>query len=234
MTEFVMIVPSRGRPTAAEELAQVFADTCQADTLLVFAVDDNDETQDEYIATAQRFNDVAIGLVSQPSTMVHALNQAAMGIINTMIPPPFAVGFMGDDHRPRTVGWDKSYLDALRDLGTGIVYGNDLLQGENLPTQCAMTTDIPRMLQYIAPPNLRHLWVDNFWMMLGSQCRCLRYLPEVIVEHMHPVANKNHWDDGYARVNAPEVYQADHDAFRFYVENRFGHDVAALKAMIGQ
>jgi hypothetical protein len=90
---------------------------------------------------------------------------------------------MGDDHFPRTHGWDQAYLDALRELGTGIVYGNDLLQGHRLPTQCAMTADIVRRWGYMALPTLRHMYVDNFWRDLGNAADCLRYLPEVVVEH---------------------------------------------------
>ena len=144
--------------------------------------------------------------------MVKALNFSAM-YRATDDNPPFAIGFCGDDHRPRTVGWDQAYLDALREMGTGIVYGNDLLQGEALPTQVAMTSDIIRALGYMAPPDLVHMYADNWWRELGRRAGCLRYLPDVIVEHMHPVAGKADWDEGHKRVNAPEMYDRDATTF---------------------
>jgi hypothetical protein len=100
-------------------------------------------------------------------------------------------------------------VDALRDLGIGIVYGDDLLQRDRLPTQCAVTADIVRVLGWMAPPTLTHLAVDDWWLRLGQQADCIRYLPAVVVEHMHPVAAKAAWDAGYARVNSPGMYQRD-------------------------
>jgi hypothetical protein len=151
--DLVVVVPSRGRPEAARALVEVFAATCTAATLLVFAVDNNDDTRGQYAAAGVGYN------VGPSTTMVEALNRAVVECVASH--DPFAVAFMGDDHRPRTVGWDQAYLDALRELDTGIVYGNDLLQGERLATQCAMTSDIVRELGYMAPPALTHMYVDN-------------------------------------------------------------------------
>lgn len=225
MPDLVVIVPSRGRPDTARELADAFEETCTAGTELMFALDDDDPTRDEY--------GIEAGWVSSPSTsMVQALNYAARYV--TDVRPPFAVGFMGDDHRPRSAGWDRAYLDALRELGTGIVHGNDLLQGERLATQCAMTSDIVRALGYMAPPALAHLYVDNFWMLLGSGAGCLRYLPEVVVEHMHPLAGKAQWDAGYVRVNDPGMYARDEAAFRAYAgSGALSEDIAKVRALRG-
>jgi len=229
MSDLVIIVPSRGRPAAAAELIDAASKTCTADTQIVFAIDDNDPTLDDYIDVVQGKSNAAVGIVEQPTNMVHALNSAAMAVVTTFTPPPFALGFMGDDHRPRTEGWDTLYLEALRELGTGIVYGDDLFQRENLPTQVAMTSNIVGVLHYMAPPTLQHMYVDNFWRDLGSAAGCLKYLPDVIVEHMHPVADKAEWDEGYDRVNAPEMYSADVHAYEAYRNARFGFDVETVR-----
>jgi len=226
VTDLVVIVPSRGRPEAAAALARAFADTCTADTALVFAVDEDDPSDYGRLIS----NDGVHVHVGGNATMVEALNSAAVG--QTLLDePPFAIGFMGDDHCPRTLGWDQAYLDALKDLGTGIAYGNDLLQGERLPTQCAMTSDIVQALGYMAPPQLRHMYVDNFWLSLGQAAECIRYLPDVIVEHRHPLAGKAQWDAGYVRVNDRAVYRADEEAFAEYVRTRFAEDVAKVRAL---
>lgn len=226
MADLVVIVPSRGRPQAARHLVDTFADTCTADTVLVFAVDRDDPTHGDYVSATG-----GACLTTQPSgTMVTALNFAALAQVSSGA-PPFAVGFMGDDHRPRTKGWDADYLDALRELGTGIVYGDDLYQGEKLPTQCAMTADIIRALGYMAPPTLTHMYVDNFWMDLGLEADCIFYLPEVVVEHVHPVAGKADWDEGHRRVNAREIFDADALAYGEYHRDRFPADVAKVRAL---
>jgi hypothetical protein len=240
VTDLVVIVPSRGRPQAMNRIAQAFLNTCTANTLLTFAVDADD--QDTLGATLAHTRQVDL-CVSDSSSMVQALNFAATGVAGIReatattlgwrgSSTPFAIGFMGDDHRPRTVGWDARYLEALRELGTGIVYGNDLLQGERIPTQCAMTADIVRALGFMAPPVLTHLYVDNYWKTLGQRADCLRYLPDVVVEHLHPVAGKAAWDDGYRRVNAPEMYSADQRAFEAYAaDGLLSADVAKVRAL---
>ncbi len=225
MADLVVIVPSRGRPEAAAALVQHFKNTCMADTRLVFAVDDDDPSDYGPLIANDRVH-VHVG---GNSTMVEALNATA----SVYAPDAFALGFLGDDHCPRTYGWDRAYLDALRDLGTGIVYGNDLLQGHRLPTQCAMTSDIVRALGYMCPPALRHLFVDNYWRDLGKAAECLRYLPKVTIEHRHPLAGKSAWDDGYERVNAPEIAHHDREAYEAYVSDGLDADVAKVQALRG-
>jgi hypothetical protein len=215
VTDLIIIVPSRGRPHAAAELIEAFGET-RTTAQLVFALDEDDPTRDEYAKVVPPAT-ATIDTGGAPATMVRALNAAAMHRAASEN-PPFAVGFMGDDHRPRTPGWDAVYLEALRELGTGIVYGNDLLQGERIPTQVAMTSDIVRSLGWMAPPVLTHLYVDNFWKDLGVQAGCLRYLADVVVEHLHPVAGKAAWDEGHVRVNAPEMYHADRAAYARFIE----------------
>jgi hypothetical protein len=229
VADLVVIVPSRGRPKAAREFIEAFGET-RTTAHLRLAVDFDDPTAPEYEAvTGKPFIDNCV-LEGQPSSMVKALNAVAIALA-TQEDPPFALGFMGDDHRPHTEGWDEAYLEALHELGTGIVYGDDLLQGENLPTQVAMTTDIVRALGYMAPPTLTHLFVDNFWRDLGLAAQCLRYLPDVVVEHLHPIAGKAEWDEGHKRVNAPSMYAADRAAYTRYLATRFRADVAKVEGL---
>lgn len=212
MDDLVFVVPSRNRPAAVRSLIRSFDETCTEETGLVISIDHDDPKRAEYFNLVAEPSAVSVDLVvGANTTMAQALNRACHGINS------YAVGFMGDDHRPRTRGWDKAYLDALRSMGTGIVYGNDLLQGERLPTQVAMTSDIVQALGYMTPPGLGHMYLDNFWLDLGKTARCLRYLPDVIVEHLHPVAGKAAWDDDYTRVNDAFVYSRDRIAYQRYI-----------------
>lgn len=229
MSDLVVIVPSRGRPDAARELVESFTQTCTTDTRLWLAIDRDDPDVESYPTGGCTL------LTGEHHSMVEALNNCAAAVTH---PPfgehtaPFAIGFAGDDHRPRTIGWDQAYLDTLRELGTGIVYGNDLLQGENLPTQCAMTADIVVALGWMCPPVLHHMCVDDFWRDLGRGAGCLRYLPDVVVEHMHPVAGKAEWTDGHRRVNAPAVYSRDRTAYaRFRADGSMARSVAAVRGL---
>jgi hypothetical protein len=237
VADLITIVPSRGRPHAVARLAWAFA-TCTADTVLMLVVDDDDPTLPDYRAAVEAAQaagrKVGIG-TGAAQNMNQALNGAARLLVDEATKkPPFAIGFMGDDHRPRTDGWDAAYLSALRELGTGLVYGNDLIQGEGLPTQVAMTADIVRAWGWFAPPALSHLYLDNFWLDLGRAAGCIRYLPDVVVEHCHPVVGKSPVDDGYLRVNAPAVYERDRLAYEaFHRDGGFVRAVDAVRTLRG-
>lgn len=237
VTDLLMLVPSRGRPGSVASLRRAFGETCTAATQLLLIVDDDDTTLDDYVAEATPVVDghypVSIGVMEDSQGMVHALNSAAVSLLSRP-PVPFAVGFLGDDHRPRTRGWDEAYLAALRELGTGIVYGNDGFQGESLPTQCAMTSDIVATLGAMAPPTLKHLWIDNYWLDLGKGAGCIRYLPDVIVEHMHPAAGKATFDEGYLRVNALEMYRQDRAEYARIKQEALPAAIDAVRGLRGQ
>ena len=228
MTPFVAIVPSRGRPQAIREVIESFISTCTANTKLVVAVDSDDPLLDEYRAVvAVEEPRAELFVAPAPSTMVATLNAAALHYA----PTAYALAFLGDDHRPRTRGWDSTYVRELRELGTGIVYGDDLLQHERIPTQVAMTADIVTALGHMAPPVLTHLFVDNYWLDLGRGADCIRYLPGTVVEHVHPFAGKAAMDDGYTRVNAHGMYARDAEAYGGYAARHLLADIQKVRAL---
>lgn len=225
MPDLVVVVPSRGRPQAVADLAEQCAKTCTADTVLLVVVDTDDPTLPQYQAPVG--TQVFFSWAPANSGHVGAINHGAAQALTEFAPA--AIAKLDDDHRPRTNGWDALLLDAL--TGPGIAYGNDLLQGRNLPTAPVITADIIQSLGWMAPPQLRHLYCDNFWRDLGEQAGCLHYLPSVIVEHMHPVAGKSPWTEGHQRVNNPRQFERDGEAYRRYQAEQMPADVAKVKAL---
>lgn len=216
----IVLVPSRGRPNDAKALLRCCQQTCiLPDTQMWFLVDESDQTSEQY----------PYHKIVQSQGMISALNTGAMLSLEE---DPFAIGFMGDDHRPRTVGWDECYVKALKAMGTGVVYGNDLLQREKMPTQVAMTADIVRTLGYYAPPSFKHLCVDLCWKDWGEGIGKIRYLPDVVIEHMHPLNSKVEWDDGYKRVNAKTVAEADNREYFRWKREDLPRDVAKLRGLL--
>ena len=208
MKDLAILVPSRGRPNA---IASLYAELARTKTVadLIVVVDDDDEQMNEYIELG-----VTLFVVKRDGKgMAKPLNKAASHFKDAY--RHFA--FLGDDHRPRTQEWDKAFVTALDELGTGIVYGNDLFQAEQLPTAVAMTGNIVHALDGMVPPGMIHLYLDNFWMQLGKDLAKIRNMGHIIIEHLHPVAGKADWDDNYREVNAEEVYSADAKAYYDYI-----------------
>jgi hypothetical protein len=72
-----------------------------------------------------------------------------------------------------------------------------------------MTRDLVNELRGMTFPGCIHLFFDNFVKQLGLDLEYLKYLPDVIIEHIHPAAGKVEMDEGYARVNAPKMFEQD-------------------------
>jgi hypothetical protein len=200
-----VVVPSRGRPENAERLAQAFKDTgAEADLYIV--IDNDDPKWNEY---AKSENYKKLPADNKTGGCAKSLNTGAVLLLDiTKYPLYDYFVFMGDDHLPRTPGWDKAFIQALG-TNTGIVYGDDLLQGANLPTAYGMSRDLVNELRGMTFPGCIHLFFDNFVKQLGLDLEYLKYLPDVIIEHMHPIAGKAEMDEGYERVNQPKWYEKD-------------------------
>jgi len=224
--DLLVIVPTRGRPHNAEALWEAWQSTSTGAADLLFAVDVDDPELNRYQAVISRMRGVLLH-VGPRLRMVGTLNAVAVANASRYR----FLGFMGDDHRPRTAGWDQRFCECLSG-GTGFVYGNDLLQGENMPTAVAMTSDIVTTLGYMAPPSMVHLCVDLVWLELGNAINRITYLPDVIVEHVHPALGKAPMDAGYEDANSPGRMSGDSAAYFTYMADRFHDDVAKLKALL--
>lgn len=207
------IVPSRGRPGNIRELLETWEATRQHANLWI-CVDNDDPHVDEY--SKIKLPPWAATWVGPRKRLGPTLNDYTATYCEALHGGPRQtdiIGFMGDDHRPRTPQWDRIIYETVINRGTGVYYGNDLLQGPALPTAVAMTGDIIGALGYMSPPGLIHLFLDNAWKDIGKATR-LNYLPNVVIEHMHPVAKKAEWDAGYTEVNANQQYVTDGEAYR--------------------
>ncbi|MGW5638732.1 glycosyltransferase family A protein, partial [Streptomyces sp. NPDC003832] len=193
--DLLVIIPTRGRPQAIPEIMQAWDDTgATADVL--FCVDKDDPELPGYKAQAKALaDDGRVRFVYWArKRLCGTLNQAAIKNAGDYR----FLAFLGDDHRPRPADrpWDERFRECLSG-GPGIVYGNDLLQGEKMATAVAMTSDIVQTLGVMAPDCLVHLCLDLVWIDWGKGMQRITYLDDVIIEHLHPAAQKAVVDTGY-------------------------------------
>jgi glycosyltransferase involved in cell wall biosynthesis len=210
-----VVVPSRGRPENADRLAKAFINT-KAYADLYIVVDNDDPKWNEY---AKNESYTMLPADNKTGGCAASLNTGAVLLLDiTKFPLYDYFVFMGDDHLPRTQGWDKAFIQALKN-NAGIAYGDDLLQGENLPTAYATTREVVNELRGMTFPGCIHLFFDNFVKQLGIDLGVLKYLPDVIIEHLHPIAGKAEMDEGYARVNQPKWYEEDLLTLQKYIRS---------------
>ena len=211
--KMIVLVPTRGRPQNAIDLLEQHKLHSKVSDI-IFIVDDNDPQAGEYFEALGHF--YMWKVPNESRGMAKPLNYVASALAKENKYEFFC--FLGDDHRPRTDAWDERLIQAGK-TPPAIVYGNDLLQGDRLPTMVVMSAEIVTALDGMVPPGMRHLYLDNFWKKLGEDLGSLKYVHDVIVEHMHPLAGKSQWDEGYREVNSQVIYHEDAIAFDAYIKS---------------
>ncbi len=224
----VYVVPTRGRPHNALRLLEAFRTTgVYSSTKLIFRVDSDDPYRDEYsrIFSEDPGNDFGF-LVGERLRLGPTLNWIAQRTVQD--PKVKAVGFMGDDHVPQTFHWDRALLEPILRDPIAVSYGNDLIQGPNLPTAVLMGAEIIRTLGYMVPIGLTHLYIDNAWRDLGLAVNSLHYRDGVIIRHEHPITKRVQWDDTYREANSGDMWAADEGVYNAWKAVTLPADTAKL------
>jgi hypothetical protein len=214
------ICPTAKRPHNARRLAEKFGDTVSGPAALILAIDGDDPELAAYLALRRVHPWVKLEIIADsPHRIGPIINQVTKGLLDGPSPPGF-IGFLGDDHLPRTWGWNSKLARAL-DGEPGVAYGNDLHQREQLPTACLISAELVAALGFFVPPGMWHLYLDDFWKRLGQATR-LAYCDNVIVQHLHPNYEPDvPVDATYAAAGCnPAVYAHDKTAWDAFLQDR--------------
>lgn len=222
MYEMGIIVPSFGRPDNVLRLAKAFGETCKMEsTNLYFVLQQEDPELERYNTTQWRneirraYTNTSVFVADKGiggTGFVRPTNWMVKKLLRRVRPPAF-IGFMGDDHIPRTKGWDQQFIATLSVPGVGYVFGNDGFQRADLTSHVVMKRQIPQALGYFAHPSFRHLYADNVWLETGKATNSIMYRGSVLIEHLHPHARKAYNDATYEIGNSEQRWKEDGKAW---------------------
>ena len=223
MPDLLIIVPSRGRPRSIARLLDSVRETSRLDTRLHVAVDEDDETLPQYQAVMAKAGGAGDVLETGPRKgLCGWTNKVALDRAGEY---PFLASF-GDDHVPRTPGWDRALCGAIGDMGgTGFSWPWDGTS-EIVPEACVMSSDIVRALGWMSLPGLAHWYQDTAWGDLGRGAGCIRHLRAVAVDHVHPRARKVNGDATYAE--SGRSLEADRAVYYAWRQERMAADIAVV------
>lgn len=214
-----ILLPTRGRPDNLDRFLTAVEDTAD-DWHLYLRLDYDDPQAPAY--------DYVLGRNHTHITVSHgprvgfgtSLNELAFRAERDGVSH---LGMFGDDVVPGEDGWDFRLVEALgEDLG--IAYGDDGLRGKHdadLPTHYVTQTEVYRRLGYLAPPTIRHLFLDNVARDVGRYLKNLVFVP-VRIEHRHPWAEGEHLHDStYAEGGRnADIRHADRMAYIRWTQDR--------------
>lgn len=172
----LIIVPTRGRRKQAERLLDSYEkNTSFAEMMFVLDPDDEDTYE------GMDWKSATHGTLSPRESLSGKLNQTAMAFKDDFD----ALMFVADDHVFRTEGWDTVMMGKLKEIGgSGILYPDDKRRTD-IPEIVLISSDIVKALGQFAEPMMKHYYLDNAWADLGKRAGLLRFVPEVIIEHLH-------------------------------------------------
>ena len=217
----LVIIPTRGRPENAERAVKYLKEHSKVSDI-VLGLDEDDEHNYPRL-------DGVMYEVGPREYMIATLNKIAMKYVDDYL----FFTFLGDDNIVTTDGWDVAMSVTLGKHGYGIAYGNDMLQEDKLPTSIMITTNIVKALGFMAPPQLKHLYADNFWQALGRGLGSYYYFPSVYWEHLHFINGKAGKDIIYIEANSKERYEKDRKSFEKYMKKHYVNDVLRVKEALG-
>jgi hypothetical protein len=225
MADLVVITPSRGRPGQFAELADAIRDTADFDVALVGLVDDDDPDLARVQGARRRHRPSPHRAPAEPLRLDQRYARHAA------LHAPYLAS-LGDDHLPRTRGWDRLLVSAIRGLaGPGFAYGNDLYQGRTLPTAWVASSAARARARLDDAPRLRaHVRRHR-----GARARPGRRPDRVRARGRHrapaPPRGKADWDASYRETNTDARYAADKAAYDAWLTCGLATDAAAVRAL---
>ena len=222
--DLLVITPSRGRPQSAARLLAAVHSTRRAVTHVHIAVDEDDPALPEYRKAMRLMEDGDELEVGPRGGLAEWTNRVAVRRAGEY---PYLAS-LGDDHLPRTRGWDAALIRAIEGMGgTGFAYPFDGTR-EDIPEAVVASSDIVAALGWMANPACQHWYIDNTWADLGRATGCLRYLRAVAVDHLNPVVqgrpDATSYDNGRSLA-------ADQAAYEKWRAERMAGDVAVIRAL---
>lgn len=216
-----LFCPSRGRPDAASALRESFERTVSGSSVkLIFLCDTDDETVVRYPQ-----EELIVGPPTGDPT--GPLNREAIRS------KADAVGFIGDDSRFETSGWDVLVVQSLGS-GPGFVWGDD---GHDIPWPSAVfvSREIVQALGYLALPTLRRGYFDTVWMALAGGHQdtrwggwvwppgnCAKILADVMFRH----------DNSNGNVSPAVIEQDQHAFYDWFNGGGFRADRRKVQAVV--
>lgn len=179
MADLWVLVPSRGRPDNVARLVRACALTCQADTKLHFAFDEDDPHLEASVMAAAGHRHT----IGPRNHLAGWTNDLAARHLERG--DAGALASIGDDMVPVTAGWDRLLLDALPP-GGGAAYAASNRRDdvpEHIVISAPLVAAMGRMALFGTHWYIDEGWRDVFGAATGAGC--LVFCGDVLIRHLH-------------------------------------------------
>jgi hypothetical protein len=222
MRDILIIIPTRSsggtRVQSLDRLIKSWRKTTYGYSDIMTVVDDDDHENYRDVLPPMGHH-----MIMRRTNLVNKLNRAAEEVLDDY----HTLCFVGDDVVFHTDGWDEKIAGYMSANEPAVCYCNDLLQGENLPNNVFISSEIVKAQGYMVPPVMKHYYIDNYWKDLGIRLGNIKYFPDIIIEHLHWSNNKAEKDELYSE--SEKMMGEDQRAFDRYRVEQFDSDIKKIK-----
>jgi glycosyltransferase involved in cell wall biosynthesis len=195
--EISILLPTRGRPKWVQRFLDSIVETAKKpESIETILFIDDDDVQSHLIDHPY----AKVMKLIQPRRTLGEMYRCCFEISQGKI-----VMLSGDDFVFRTSGWDGVVKGLFRRFSDKIllVYGNDLNQGPRVCTAPFISRRMCEILGAPCPPEYTGEFIDahifdTFQKIKASGYDRIRYIDDIIIEHMHHVVGKAPFDETYA------------------------------------
>jgi hypothetical protein len=221
-----VVVPVRdggvGRAERLKGMIDSWEEQSEGYSDLHIIIDDDEVDIFEWLKSDKRIK--SITTQSKDNTLMQKINTIALDIAENYK----YVAFSADDIRYVTP-WENLFVNYLKSVPYGVVYGNDTIQGENLGTHPCVSSNLVRVLGFFGCPVVAHNYFDNFWMSVGNRTGNIKYLPMVVMSHIHPLSGKTTYDS--LNVKVENLMISDQENFIKYIQENFENDIKKVESL---
>lgn len=198
----MIIVPTRGRPENLKRLL-MGCYVMGTGSRIVARVDDDDPAREDYVKALCGLDSMVRATCTVISGPRYAYGPKCNDVFREHPDEPF-YALVDDDCMPRTIGWDWILAKAAGPWG--IAYGDDVMGHPDLGNQPFIGGEFARAVGWLCHPGLTHLFTDNVLQELGRRIDHYRFVPQVIVEHLHFSVGKSSYDETYRKLDGQGMY----------------------------
>jgi len=222
-----ILTPSRGRPGRLDNFIEsVYNTAANPDRVFCYNYIDNDDPRirayDDYSKKQSKNSTIIFGEPISVSMSWNIIAGAAMTFRET----PADILIMGnDDLLYRTKGWDL-VLDSIVPEYADDIYCMWFEDKINGPDHCAfpiVSRKWYETLGYFTPGIFNFGYNDTWIHDIAKRINRVRFIPEVVNEHMHFTTGKSELDDTYHRNRTQErgnLYDLDKILFENSADRR--------------
>jgi hypothetical protein len=184
-------LPSKGRESRLNQMITSAVKTAKSPSNIEFCIYLDESDLFTPINPDNSVIKVFRGPKLSTSTMTNFMYSQSTGDI---------VMYAADDIIFRTSAWDSivvNYFDSYPELG--LLYGDDLSpNSRRIATHGFLRRSVCQELNYLLPPYFESEFCDTWLTRIFRKSGKIKYIHELVIEHMHPNWGKAYVDETYS------------------------------------